>query len=81
VDLQEVLAGASSTRRHRAPVIRHSAEDLEVRLQVLAERHDRRHVAAAVAVVGRRPDGDNFLRLEVVFVAFVDQLVGAGDQL
>jgi len=62
-------------------MIRHSAEDFEIRLQVLTERHDGRHVTAAVAVVGRRPDGDDFLRLEVVFVAFIDQLVGAGDEL
>jgi hypothetical protein len=62
-------------------MIRYGAENLEVGLQVLAERHDGRHIAAAVAVVGRRPDGDDFLRLEVVFVAFVDQLMGAGNEL
>jgi hypothetical protein len=79
--LQEVLAGTPSARRHSTPVIRHGAEDFEVRLEIFAERHDGGDVAAAVAVVGRRPDGDDFLRLEVVLVAFVDQLVGAGDEL
>jgi len=62
-------------------VIGHRAENLEIWLEILAEGHDGRDVAAAVAVVGRGPDGDNFLGLEVVLVAFVDELVGAGDEL
>jgi hypothetical protein len=53
VYLQEVLARAPPTRWHCTSVIWHRAEDFEVRLQILAERHDRRHVAAAVAVVRR----------------------------
>lgn len=61
-------------------MIRHGAEDLEVRVQVLAERHDARHVAAAVAVVGRRPHRHDVLRREVILVALVDQLVRAGDE-
>lgn len=59
-------------------MIRHGAEDFEIRVQVLAQCHDAGDVAAAVAVVGRRPDGHDVLVLEVVFVAFVDQLVRAG---
>lgn len=62
-------------------MIRHGAEDFEVGLEVLAERHDGGHIATAVAVVGRGPDGDDLLRLEVVLVALVDELVRAGDEL
>ena len=61
-------------------MIRHGTEDLEVRLQVLAERHDAGDVAAAVAIVGRRPDGYHVLGLEVVLVALVDELMRAGNE-
>lgn len=45
---------------------------------VLADLHDRGDVAAAVAVVWRRPYGDNAL-LEHLLVALHDELVGARD--
>jgi hypothetical protein len=54
---------------------------LEFRLQILAQVHDRRDVSAAVAVVGRGPDGDDVFVLEVVLVAFVDKLVGTCNEL
>lgn len=62
-------------------MVGHGAEDLEVRLEIFAKRHDGRHVAATVAVIGCRPDGHDFLRLKVVFVALVHKLMGAGYQL
>jgi len=45
---------------------------LKLRLEVLAEVHDRGNVATTITVVGCRPDGDNVLVFEMVFVAFVD---------
>ena len=64
-------------------MIRHRTKDLELRLlrQILAVRHDGSHVAAAVAVVRGGPDGHDVFGGEVVFVAFVDELVRAGDEL
>ena len=47
-------------------MVRYSTEDLKLLLEVFAEVHDGSDVAAAVAVVWRRPDGDDVLVLEVV---------------
>jgi len=58
-------------------MIRHGAEDGEIGLEVLAEGHDTGDVSAAVAVVRSGPDGDDVLVLEMIFVALVDELVGA----
>ncbi|KAJ8106556.1 hypothetical protein OPT61_g9452 [Boeremia exigua] len=79
--LQKILAAAASAGGHSAAVVRDGAEDLELLLEVLGQVHDGGDVAAAVAVVGGGPDGDDVLVLEVVLVALVDQLVGAGNQL
>ena len=62
-------------------MVGHGAEDLEVRLEILADRHDTRHIAASVAVVRRRPHRDHVLRCEVVLVAFVDQLMCTRNEL
>lgn len=64
-------------------MIGHSAEDLELGLlrQILAVSHDGRDVAAAVAVVRRRPHRHDILGCKVVFEALVDELVGAGYEL
>lgn len=40
-------------------VVRHGRKDAKLGVHVLVDRHDGRHVAAPVAVVGRRPDGDD----------------------
>lgn len=64
--LQEVLARSASTGWYGASVVGYGGEDGKVRVQVFAERHDRRDVAAAVTVVGCRPDGDYVLVLEMV---------------
>jgi hypothetical protein len=53
VYLQEVLARASPACWNCTSVIGNRAENLEVWLEILTECHDGRHVAAAVAVVGR----------------------------
>lgn len=44
----------------------HRAEDVEVGLEVFAQVHDGRHVSAAVAVVGSRPDCHNIPVFEMV---------------
>lgn len=64
--LQEVFTSASSALGHRPTVVGHGAEDLERRLQVLSKVHDGSDVAAAVAVVGGGPDGDDIFVFEVV---------------
>lgn len=79
--LQEVLTTSTSPRRDRSTMIRHGREDFEIRLQLIrVQGHDTRDVAAAVAVIRRRPDSHDILRLEMVLVAFVDELVGARDE-
>lgn len=79
--LQKVLASPRPSSWNRPAVIWHGGEDLEVRLQVLAERHDGCHVAAAVAVIRCTPDCDDVLGLEVILVTLVHELVGASDEL
>jgi hypothetical protein len=49
-------------------VVRHSTEDLELLLEVLAKVHDGSDVSAAVAVIGCGPDGDDVLVFEVVLL-------------
>lgn len=61
-------------------VITNSTEKLERGLKVIPDLAHRGQVSAAVAVVRRTPDCDDVLVCEMVFVAFVDQLVGAGYQ-
>ena len=62
-------------------MIRHSGENLEFRLQVFTQGHDGSDIAASVAVVGCRPHGHHVLGGEMIFVAFVDELVRAGDEV
>jgi hypothetical protein len=63
-------------------MIRHSRENLKVRffIYIFPERHNRRNIAAAVTVVGRRPDSYHVLGGEVVFEALVHELVGPSDE-
>lgn len=60
-------------------MVRHSRENLEIWLlvHILAKRHNRRYIATPVAVVGRRPDGHDVFGGEVIFIAFIHQLVCA----
>ena len=62
-------------------MIRHSTEDSKVGLKILAQRHDTRHITTSVAVVRRRPDGDDILIFEMVLVSLVDELMRACDEL
>lgn len=61
-------------------VLGHGVEDLEVAVQALVERHDRRDVAAAVAVVGRGPHGDELL-IEHELVALLHELMSTRHQV
>ena len=56
-------------------------EDDEVLLVLVVEVQNRGHVPAAVAVVGRGPDGHQDVVREPVLVPLVANLVRAGDQL
>jgi hypothetical protein len=63
---QEVLAPRAPTSGYSSLVIRYGAEDLEVRLEILAQVHYRSDVATAVAIVRCRPHGDDVFVFEVV---------------
>ena len=78
--LQKVLSSALSTSRHGSPMIWHCAENLEVRVEVLAKRHDTCDIAASIAVIGRRPHRHYVLGGEVVLVALVDKLMRSSDE-
>lgn len=77
---QEILGAATGGRRNGPLFVGNRRKDGEFRIHVLGQIHNGRHVAAAVAIIGRRPDGHNVLGLEVIFEAFIDQLMGASDE-
>lgn len=62
-------------------MIRYSAEYLEVGVQIFAESHDTRDIAAAVAVIRCRPHSDHILRGKMILIALIDQLVSTGNEL
>lgn len=78
--LQEILSSPLPSGGDSSSMIGHGAENLEVRLQILSKGHDGGDVAASVAIVGRGPDCYYVLRGKMVFVAFVDKLVGTSNQ-
>ena len=55
-------------------------ERLERVLEVLVDLEHGRNVATSVAIVGRRPDGDQVLVLEPELVALHDELMGASNE-
>lgn len=61
-------------------VLGHGVEDLEVAVQALVECHDRRDVAAAVAVVGCGPHGDELL-IEHELVTLLHELMSTRHQV
>ena len=73
--LQEVLPPGPSALRHRSAVLRNSAEDCEFRIQVFPQAHYRRHIPAPITVIRCTPYGYDRPVLEVILVAFIDQLV------
>lgn len=64
--LEEVVSRPAAAARDVALVVGHGREDAELCVEVAAHRHDGGDVAAAVAVVGCRPDSDDGLFGEVV---------------
>lgn len=63
---KEVFTTGTSTGGYSASMVRHSAENLEVWLQILTQIHDGSDIATSVAVIGRGPDSDNILVFEMV---------------
>lgn len=76
--LQEIRS--DPLRWDNALAVGNGVEDLRAAVFAGIEGEDRGDVAAAVAVVWRRPHGDELL-VEHVFDPFVDELVSAADQL
>ena len=64
--LEEVFASPTSAGRHGAAGVGNGAEDGEFGVEVLLQRHDGGDVTAAIAVVRRRPDGDDIFVFKVV---------------
>lgn len=60
-------------------IVCHSAEQFERWFELLVDLADGREVSAAVAVIRGAPHGDDILVVEVVLVAFVDELMGSSD--
>lgn len=61
-------------------IIADRAEQLESRFEIISNLTDGSQIAASVAVIRRAPHGDDVLVGEMVLVAFVHQLVCAGNQ-
>ena len=79
-DLQEVLGASTGGSRDGALFVRNGGEDGELGVAVLVQVHDGSDVAAAVAVVRRRPDGNDVLGFEVILEPFVDELMGPSNE-
>lgn len=62
---QEILSSTASGDWNRALMIRYSRKYRESWIQVFSEIHDRGDVAAAVAIVGGTPDGNNGFVVEM----------------
>lgn len=69
--LQEVFRAAIRRRRDVTVSFGNGGEDCEFRLEVLSEVHDGGDVAAAVAVVGCAPDGDDGLVFKMPLYALL----------
>ena len=81
---EEVHPGRGLARGSLGLLIGHGLKDLKavaIDDALISDLHDRGHVAAAVAVVGRAPDGhEAVLRAEHELVALLDELMRAGDE-
>jgi len=66
IGLQKVFACTSTTCRNGSLVFWDGAEDTEFWDEIFSNIHDRRHVAAAVAVIGSGPYGDDRLLREMI---------------
>lgn len=67
--LQEVFTARPSSCGHGSPMIRYGAEDLETGFEIFFQIHDGCYVAAAVTIVGGRPDGNDVFVFEVILQA------------
>ncbi|KAG7872084.1 hypothetical protein KL916_003422 [Ogataea parapolymorpha] len=65
--------------RGHASLLQHAVKDGIIAVEVVVERQHGGHVAAAIAVVGRRPHGHE-AAVKHLFVALHDQLVGARNE-
>lgn len=63
---------------HLAHLVGHSMKDFRLTCVTVDERKNGSDIAATVAVVGRRPDGDELV-VEPVLVAFLDELMCTTD--
>ena len=63
---EKVVVAASGRGRYSTVFVGHGAEYAEPDVEILADVHDRGHVAAAVTVVRSRPHRDHVSVLEVV---------------
>jgi hypothetical protein len=75
--LQKVLSSRAPACWYCPAIIWYSAKDGEFGLEVFFQAHNGSDVATAIAVVRRRPDCYHILIFEVVFIAFVDELMGS----
>ena len=78
---QEVVARPSPASRHMPLVIWHGREDAELGAEVVVHRHDRSHITASVAVVGRRPDSHRILVGKHVLVTLLNELMRTANEL
>lgn len=60
-------------------IISHLREQLKAWLQILIDLADTSHIPTSVTVIRCAPDSDDVAFGEVVFIPFVDELVGASD--
>lgn len=67
--LEEVFASAAAASRDSSLVLWDGREDGKLGVEVLSYIHDRGDIAAAVAVIWSRPDGNNRLLWEMVLHA------------
>lgn len=79
--LEEVFSSRASSLGNRSPMIWHGAEDAEFRIQIFTQTHYACDIPASVAVIRRRPYGHDVLVFEVVFVAFLHELMCSSDEL
>lgn len=70
--LQEIVARATTAGRHMSLIIRHGRKDAEPGIELLVYSHDRRDVAAPIAVVWRGPDSDDGFLWEVELTAALE---------
>lgn len=64
--LKEVFASAAAACRNGTLVLWDGREDGKLWIEIFSDIHNGGHITAAIAVIGRRPDGNNRLLLEMI---------------